>query len=158
MLPIKGEQCLKYIELKFLRHDKFKTRIGSGADRGSACSGSAFFAGSAVIGGTRVCVAGGVGRACTSTGGMVWTGVPIIAVALATAAFVVSWKHKSFLVAGLLAASGIIFMVASVIATEYFAVIMVPGPILGVIFGLWILGLGLAKGIRTAKTAVITAS
>jgi len=89
-----------------------------------------------------------------------WFGpvVPIIAVALATAAFVVSWKHKSFLVAGLLAASGIIFMVASVIATEYFAVIMVSGPILGVIFGLWILGLGLAKGIRTAKTAVITAS
>jgi hypothetical protein len=89
-----------------------------------------------------------------------WFGpvVPIIAVALATAAFVVSWKHKSFLVAGLLAASGIIFMVASVIATEYFAVIMVPGPILGVSFGLWILGLGLAKGIRTAKTAVITAS
>jgi hypothetical protein len=89
-----------------------------------------------------------------------WFGpvVPIIAVALATAAFVVSWKHKSFLVAGLLAASGIIFMVASVIATEYFAVIMVPGPILGVIFGLGILGLGLAKGIRTAKIAVITAS
>lgn len=49
-------------------------------------------------------------------------------------------------------------MVASVIATEYFAVIMVPGPILGVIFGLGILGLGLAKGIRTAKIAVITAS
>lgn len=89
-----------------------------------------------------------------------WFGpvVPIMAVALATAAFVVSWKHKSFLVAGLLAASGIIFMVASVIATEYFAVIMVQGPILRVIFGLWILGLGLAKGIRTAKTAVITAS
>ena len=89
-----------------------------------------------------------------------WFGpvVPIIAVAPATAAFVVSWKHKSFLVAGLLAASGIIFMVASVIATEYFAVIMIPGPILVVIFGLWILGLGLAKGIRTAKTAVITAS
>jgi hypothetical protein len=89
-----------------------------------------------------------------------WFGpvVPIIAVALATAAFVVSWKHRSFLVAGLLAASGIIFMVASVIATEYFAVIVVPGPILGVIFGLGILGLGLAKGIRTAKTAVITAS
>ena len=89
-----------------------------------------------------------------------WFGpvVPIIAVALATAAFVVSWKHRSFLVAGLLTASGIIFMVASAIATEYFAVIVVPGPILGVIFGLGILGLGLAKGIRTAKTAMITTS
>jgi hypothetical protein len=141
-----------------LRHDKFKTRIGSGADRGNACSGSAFFAGSAVVGGTRVCVAGV--RAGLAPVLAAWFGpvVPIIAVALATAAFVVSWKHRSFLVAGLLAASGIIFMVASVIATEYFAVIVVPGPILGVIFGLGILGLGLAKGIRTAKTAVITAS
>ena len=80
------------------------------------------------------------------------------AIVLASAAFALSWQFRSYVVAGLLAASGIIFMVASVIATEYFAVIMVPGPILGVIFGLGILGLGLAKGIRTAKTAVITAS
>jgi hypothetical protein len=84
-----------------------------------------------------------------------WFGpvVPIIAVALATAAFVVSWKHRSFLVAGLLAASGIIFMVPSMIATEYFAVLVVPGPILGVIFGLGIFGLGVAKGLRTARMA-----
>jgi hypothetical protein len=32
-----------------------------------------------------------------------------------------------------------------------------PGPILGVIFGLAILGLGEAKGIKSARTAVITA-
>ena len=79
----------------------------------------------------------------------------ISAIALAVAAFVISWKQRSFLVAGLLAASGIIFMIPAVIATGYFAVIVFPGPILGVIFGLAILGLGVAKGVRTA-TAVTT--
>jgi hypothetical protein len=34
-----------------------------------------------------------------------------------------------------------------------FAVIEFPGPILGVILGLPILGLGIAKGIRTTRTA-----
>jgi hypothetical protein len=77
----------------------------------------------------------------------------ISAIALAVAAFVISWKQRSFLVAGLLAASGIIFMIPAVIATGYFAVIVFPGPILGVIFGLAILGLGVAKGVRTATAA-----
>ena len=88
-----------------------------------------------------------------------WFGpvVPIVAVALATGAFVVSWKDRSFLVAGLLAASGTIFMVTSMIATDFFAVTVVPGPILGVIFGLGIFGLGVAKGIRTARTTVVAA-
>jgi hypothetical protein len=79
----------------------------------------------------------------------------ISAIASAAAAFVVSWKHRSFLVAGLLAAGGIIFMIPALISTEYLAVIVVPGPILGVISGLGILGLGIAKGIRSARTAVV---
>jgi hypothetical protein len=82
----------------------------------------------------------------------------ISAIALAVAAFVVSWKQRSFLVAGLLAASGIIFMIPAVIATGYFAVIVFPGPILGVIFGLAILGLGVAKGVRTATAATTVPS
>lgn len=81
----------------------------------------------------------------------------ISAIALATAAFVASWKQRSFLVAGLLVASGIILMIPGLIAAGYLAVIVFPGPILGVIFGLVIFGLGVAKGIRSAKTAVITA-
>jgi hypothetical protein len=83
--------------------------------------------------------------------------VPISAVGLATAAFVVSWKQRSFLVAGLLAVSGIIFMIPALIATEYLSVIVLPGPILGVISGLGIFGLGLAKGIRTARVPVAAA-
>ena len=82
----------------------------------------------------------------------------ISAIALAAAAFVVSWKQRSFLVAGLLAASGIILMIPGLIATGYLSVIVFPGPILGVIFGLIIFGLGIAKGIRTARSiAVVTA-
>jgi len=82
------------------------------------------------------------------------------AMALAVAAFAVSWKQRSFLVAGLIAAGGITFMSSGLIALANinFAVIEFPGPILGVIFGLVILGLGVAKGIRTARAAVLTAT
>ena len=60
----------------------------------------------------------------------------ISAIVLATAAFIVSSKQRSFLVAGLLAASGVILMISGLIATGYLSVIVFPGPILGVIFGL----------------------
>ena len=82
--------------------------------------------------------------------------IVISAIALSVAALVVSWKQRSFVVAGLLAASGIILMIPAIIATGYFAVIVFPGPILGVIFGLVIFGLSVAKGIRTARMATLT--
>src|ERR671923_1518220 len=91
----------------------------------------------------------------TVSGVVLRTGlVPVLgigAIPLAVAAFVVSWKQRSFLVAGLLAASGIIGMIPGLIATGYLAVIMFPGPIYGVIYGLGIFGLGAAKGIRTTR-------
>lgn len=79
------------------------------------------------------------------------------ALALGTAAFAISWKQRSFLVAGLLATSGVIFMMPGLIATGYLSVIVIPGPILGFISGLAIFGMGVAKGLRTAKTAVVIA-
>ncbi|MDQ3962267.1 MAG: hypothetical protein M3230_07270 [Thermoproteota archaeon] len=66
---------------------------------------------------------------------------------LAAAAFVISWGQRSFVVAGLLTASGIILMILP-LANMNFAI---PGPIIGVVVGLAILGLGVAKGIRTAR-------
>ena len=75
------------------------------------------------------------------------------AIPLAVAAFVVSWNQRPFLVAGLLAASGIIGMIPGLIATGYLAVIVFPGPIYGVIYGVGIFGLGVTKGIRTTRTA-----
>src|SRR5215216_4482895 len=80
--------------------------------------------------------------------------VPVLgigAIPLAIAAVVVSWKQRSFLVA-----SGIIGMIPGLIATGYFAVIVFPGPIYGVIYGLGIFGLGVAKGIRTTWAATAT--
>src|SRR5918994_4033912 len=78
-----------------------------------------------------------------------WPGIG--AIVLATVVFVVSWKQRSFLVAGLLAASGVTGIIAGMINTEFFAVIVFPGPILGVIMGLGILGLGVTKGIETVQ-------
>ncbi|AIF84205.1 hypothetical protein NTE_02151 [Candidatus Nitrososphaera evergladensis SR1] len=70
---------------------------------------------------------------------------------LAAAAFIVGWNQRSVLMAGLLAASGIAVIIPATIATGFFAFIVVPGPILGVIYGLGILGLGIAKGIKSAR-------
>ena len=77
----------------------------------------------------------------------------ISAIGLAVAAFIVSRNQRSFLVAGLLAASGAILMIPGLIATGYLSVIVFPGPILGVIFGLIIFGLGVVSGIRTTRNA-----
>jgi hypothetical protein len=87
------------------------------------------------------------------------TALNITSIALSVVAFAVSWKQRSYLVAGLLAVTGVIYMIPALVALASinFAVIVFPGPILGVIFGLAILGLGVAKGIRTARAAVVTA-
>jgi hypothetical protein len=92
-----------------------------------------------------VTVSGGALRAGLAP----WPGIG--AIVLATAAFVVSWKQRSLLLAGLLAASGVTGIIGGVINTRYFAVIMFPGPILGAIIGVVILGLGVAKGIETLQ-------
>jgi hypothetical protein len=76
------------------------------------------------------------------------------AIAFSIAAFVISWKQRSYLVAGLLTASGIILMILPLANINF----MIPGPIIGVIVGLVILGLGLVKGIRTAKAVTVAPS
>ena len=73
------------------------------------------------------------------------------AITFAIAAFVISWKQRSYLVAGLLAASGIILMILPLANLNF----GIPGPIIGVIVGLMILGLGVAKGIRTATAVTV---
>ena len=77
--------------------------------------------------------------------------VVISAIALAAGAYALSRKRRSYPVAGLLALSGIILMIPGIIATGYLTVIVFPGPVLGVIFGLVILGLGVATGISSAR-------
>jgi hypothetical protein len=86
------------------------------------------------------------------------TALSITSIALSAVAFAVSWKQRSYLVAGLLAATGVIYMIPALVALASinFAVIVFPGPILGVIFGLAIFGLGVAKGVRTTRMATVT--
>jgi hypothetical protein len=76
------------------------------------------------------------------------------AITFAIAAFVISWKQRSYLVSGLLAASGIILMILPLANMNF----VIPGPIIGVIVGLVILGLGVAKAIRTARAVVFLSS
>ena len=59
--------------------------------------------------------------------------VPLGVLGLATATYVISWKQRSFLVAGLLAATSVLLMIPSLIATGNLSIIVLPGPILGVI-------------------------
>src|SRR5215218_9583556 len=73
------------------------------------------------------------------------------AIALAAAAFGVSWKQRSYLVAGLLAASGVSLMILPLVNMNF----VIPGPTIGVVVGLGILGLGVVKGIRTARTVTV---
>jgi hypothetical protein len=72
-------------------------------------------------------------------------------ISLAVAAFVISWKQRSFVVAGLLGASGIILMILPLANMNF----VFPGPIIGVIVGLVILGLGVTKGIKTARAVMV---
>lgn len=81
--------------------------------------------------------------------------IGISTIVFAVAAFVISLKRRSYLVGGLLAAAGLAFMVPAVAALGDFSVIVFPGPILGVIFGLLISGLGAAKLIGTARAPVM---
>jgi hypothetical protein len=74
------------------------------------------------------------------------------AITFAIAAFVISWKQRSYVVAGLLIASGIVLMILPIANMNF----VIPGPIIGVIVGLVILGLGVAKGINTARTVTVT--
>jgi hypothetical protein len=74
-----------------------------------------------------------------------WPGVG--AIALAAAAFVVSWKQNSWVVTGMLIAAGVTGIIAGARNTDFFKVIVFAGPILGIIIGLGIFGLGMAKVI-----------
>lgn len=70
-------------------------------------------------------------------------------IALATSAFVISRRQRSFVVAGLLAAAGVTLVVLPLANMNF----MIPGPLVGVIVGFVILALGVTEGIGTAKMA-----
>ena len=72
---------------------------------------------------------------------------------LSAVAFALSWKKASILVSSALVVTGALMVIDGVTSgTRYFTVLIVPGPIIGFVYGLAILALGLVKSIRTALT------
>jgi hypothetical protein len=74
----------------------------------------------------------------------------VTGVLLAAAAFGVSWGQKSVLISSLLLISGTLVTVNAIIATRNFSILVFPGPLIGVILGLVLLALGIAKSLSTA--------
>jgi hypothetical protein len=74
----------------------------------------------------------------------------VTGVLLAAAAFGVSWGQKSVIISALLLISGTLVTVNAIIATRSFSILVFPGPIIGVILGLVLLALGIAKSLSTA--------
>lgn len=53
---------------------------------------------------------------------------------------------------GLLAASGIVGLVYGLVTTQFLAAVVFPGPVFGIIIGLPVLGLGMARGVEAARS------
>lgn len=81
-----------------------------------------------------------------ATGGIVFG---LTTIAFSTTAFFISLKNKSVLVSALLVASGIVITLHGVAETRNLTIIYFPGPILGFLFGLWVIALGIVKSVRT---------
>lgn len=77
-----------------------------------------------------------------------WPG--IAAIVMAVAAFALSAGQRSLLVAGLLAASGLVGVVYALMTTQFLTAVVFPGPIFGVIVGVPILALGVAEAVGAA--------
>ena len=88
-----------------------------------------------------------LGSPATLPAGGLATVVVAGALVLSVAAFVASWKQRSFAVAGLLAAGGTALVILPLANMNS----VIPGPIICAATGLAILGLGVTKGIQTAR-------
>jgi hypothetical protein len=78
-----------------------------------------------------------------------WPGIGVAV--LAIAAFAVSRERRSFVVAGLLAASGVVGVVYALVRTEFLTATSFPGPVFGIILGLPILGLAAAEAVGATR-------
>jgi len=143
MLPIKGQQRLKWTG---------QTNPFMGNSK--RLLGTALAAGTIIL-----CIINAIGNVAVTLKIGPAPLFSLAAIALAIAALVVSWNQRLLIVPGFLAASGIIFMIPALNAMGYsLAVVVFPGPILGVIFGLVIFGFGVAIGIRRARTVTAAPS
>jgi hypothetical protein len=78
-----------------------------------------------------------------------WPGIAVAV--MATAAFVISQEHRSFVVAALLAASGLVGIGYGLIKTSFLTDSEFPGPIFGIILGVPILALAVAEAVGAIR-------
>ena len=77
-------------------------------------------------------------------------GVPVLV--LSASSFVVAWKKPTILVSLILLITGTLMVADGIaIGTQYLSVLTIPGPIIGLFYGLAVLSLGLAKAVLTAS-------
>ena len=75
--------------------------------------------------------------------------------ALSAAAFALSWRKPSVLVSIVLLVTGTLMIIDGVtIGTRYFIVLTLPGPIIGFVYGLAVLALGIVESMRTLRTTI----
>lgn len=91
-------------------------------------------------------------------GGLSSSHVPgLIALASSIGAVIVSWRHRSFLVAGLLIGAGILYSLHLGSFLGNHSPIGLYGPIIGVLSGHVMLALGIAQALRLIRTTVAKA-
>jgi hypothetical protein len=72
--------------------------------------------------------------------------------ALSAASFALSWRRFSVLFPIVLLATGVLMVIDGIaIGTRYFTVLNLPGPLIGFIYGLVVLALGITKLVTTAR-------
>jgi hypothetical protein len=107
--------------------------------------------GSSMLAGT----SGHGSMAASHFGGLSGSHIPgLIALASSIAAFVISWRHRSFIVAGLLIAAGILYSMHLGPFLGDHGAIPLYGPIIGVLSGHLMLALGVVKAIGSLRTPV----
>jgi hypothetical protein len=79
----------------------------------------------------------------------------LVALGLSFASFALTFGQRSYLVAGLLIATGILYTIHLVPFMGDHRVVAFPGPVVGVIIGHVILALGVATAIGSARTRVV---
>lgn len=108
------------------------------------------------ISGMQMGMQGHAAMAASHLGGLNAGHVPgLVALGLSVSAFILSWGQRSYLVAGLLIAGGITYTIHLAPFLGDHSAIVFPGPIVGLFFGHMILGLGVAKGVGSAKIKLV---
>jgi hypothetical protein len=79
--------------------------------------------------------------------GLAFQLIPLI---LSGMAFALSWRRPSILISALLTATGLLMVIDGMTTgTRFFTNLAVPGPVIGFVYGIAVLVLGIVKSLRT---------